>query len=97
MLALGAATVPLGMPFVARAQSAGPIRIGLSYAHAGIQGPGGPFVKAGAEVALAKHGGKVLGQTVELVDSDETDVPGTRANMKALIETHKVVAVVGGS
>ncbi len=95
--AAGAATGGLGSPFIQTAKAAESVKIGLSFAHAGIQGPGGPHVKAGAELAVSIHGGMVLGRPIELVVSDETDVPGTKANMNKLITEQKVVAVVGGS
>ena len=95
--ATGAAASRLGSPFIQSAKAAEAVKIGLSFAHGGIQGPGGPHVKAGAELALAIHGGMVLGRPIELIESDEPDVAGTKANMNKLITEQKVVAVVGGS
>jgi branched-chain amino acid transport system substrate-binding protein len=96
-LAGAAAISALGWVGAARAQSEGPIRIGLIYAK---QGPGaaiGQYLQRGSELAVEQAGNKVLGRPIELVWLDEPNPQVSQQNMQRLIDENKVVAVVGGN
>lgn len=87
----------LGMPFISRGLAAGPIKIGLMVASPEKFGIGLKYVRYGADIALAMGGGKAAGQPIEIVQMDEPDAATTQANVKTLIEQHKVAAIVGGT
>ncbi|WP_315744915.1 MULTISPECIES: ABC transporter substrate-binding protein [unclassified Bradyrhizobium] len=92
-----AAASVLGVGGPARAQSDGPVRIGMIYAK---QGPGasiGEYLQRGSALAVEQAGSKVLGRPIELVWLDEPNPQVSQQNMQRLVDESKVVAVVGGN
>ncbi|CCE04396.1 Extracellular ligand-binding receptor precursor [Bradyrhizobium sp. STM 3843] len=92
-----AATSALGWGGPARAQSEGPVRIGMIYSK---QGPGasiGEYLQRGSALAAEQAGNKVLGRPIELVWLDEPNPQVSQQNMQRLVDESKVVAVVGGN
>ena len=92
-----AAASAIGWGRTARAQSDGPVRIGMIYSK---QGPGaaiGEYLQRGSELAVEQVGRKVLGRPIELVWLDEPNPQVSQQNMQRLADESKVVAVVGGN
>ncbi|MDS1136192.1 ABC transporter substrate-binding protein [Nitratireductor indicus] len=64
------------------------------------QGPSasiGLNMAQGAELAVAMHGGKVLGKDIETVWLDEASPQVAQQNMQKMADEYKVVGVVGGN
>lgn len=81
-----AAASVLGVGGPARAQSDGPVRIGMIYAK---QGPGasiGEYLQRGSALAVEQAGGKVLGRPIELVWLDEPNPQVSQQNMQRLVD-----------
>ena len=91
----GAAAIPLGMPFVARA--ADPIRIGLLLAKTGQIAAQTDYLANGTFLALEERDNTIMGRPAELVWLDEPSPQAATQNMLKLAQENKVSAVLGGS
>jgi branched-chain amino acid transport system substrate-binding protein len=98
LFALAAAT--LGAPLLfaggARAESDGPIKIGV------IDPLSGPAARIGKEnleginFALGEYGGKIAGRTIQFVIADDQNSPNVGlTETRRLVEEEKVAAVIG--
>jgi branched-chain amino acid transport system substrate-binding protein len=78
------------------AESAGPVKIGLSVPLSGVYAPLGEDMQQGFELYLDEHDGKLGGHEVDLVSADEGEGPqaGVPATQKLLTQD-QVSAVVG--
>jgi branched-chain amino acid transport system substrate-binding protein len=98
---LGAATlgaaVPLGMPYIANAAAAEPIKIGLLLAKTGDIAAQTEYLANGTYLALEERGNTIMGRPAELVWYDEPSPQGSQQNMQKLVQEAKVCAVLGGS
>jgi branched-chain amino acid transport system substrate-binding protein len=98
---LGAATLgaagPLGMPFIANAAAAEPIKIGLLLAKTGGIAAQTEYLANGTYLALEERGNKIMDRPAELVWYDEPSPQGSQQNMQKLVQEAKVCAVLGGS
>jgi branched-chain amino acid transport system substrate-binding protein len=92
-----AAASPLGMPYIANAASAEPIKIGLLLAKTGGIAAQTEYLANGTYLALAERGNQVMGRPAELVWYDEPSPQGSQQNMQKLVQEAKVCAVLGGS
>src|SRR4051794_8117432 len=94
-LAAAGATLPLAMPYVARA--AEPIRIGLLLAKTGQIAGQTEYLANGTFLALEQRNNTIMGQPAELVWLDEPSPQAATQNMQKLVQENKVCAVLGGS
>jgi branched-chain amino acid transport system substrate-binding protein len=98
---LGAATLgaasPLGMPYIANAAAAEPIKIGLLLAKTGGIAAQTEYLANGSYLALEERGNKIMDRPAELVWYDEPSPQGSQQNMQKLVQEAKVCAVLGGS
>jgi branched-chain amino acid transport system substrate-binding protein len=98
---LGAATLGaasgLGMPYIANAAAAEPIKIGLLLAKTGGIAAQTEYLANGSYLALEERGNTILGRPAELVWYDEPSPQGSQQNMQKLVQEAKVCAVLGGS
>jgi branched-chain amino acid transport system substrate-binding protein len=94
--ALGAAS-PLGMPSIANAAAAEPIRIGLLLAKTGDIAAQTEYLANGAFLALEERGNTIMGRPAELIWYDEPSPQGSQQNMQKLVQEAKVCAILGGS
>jgi branched-chain amino acid transport system substrate-binding protein len=98
---LGAATlgaaIGLGMPYIANAAAAEPIKIGLLLAKTGGIAAQTEYLANGSYLALEERGNTILGRPAELVWYDEPSPQGSQQNMQKLVQEAKVCAVLGGS
>lgn len=91
-----AGLVPLALPAIGNAASAGPLKVGVLLPKAGTYAVQGEIGHNGAEIAIADAGGHINGRPVELVWLDESSPQNTQQNMHKLIEENGVVAIQGG-
>lgn len=88
----------LALPFVARAQDAGPIRLGTLTPLTGAGGPYGPVMvkTVRAVVDAVNESGGIAGRKITLLSEDSETNPdaGVRAARK-LIDVDKVAAIIG--
>jgi branched-chain amino acid transport system substrate-binding protein len=98
---LGAATLgaasQLGMPYIANAATAEPIKIGLLLAKTGDIAAQTEYLANGTYLALEERGNTIMGRPAELVWYDEPSPQGSQQNMQKLVQEAKVCAVLGGS
>ncbi len=98
---LGAATfgaaAQLGMPYIANAAAAEPIKIGLLLAKTGDIAAQTEYLANGTYLALEERGNTIMGRPAELVWYDEPSPQGSQQNMQKLVQEAKVCAVLGGS
>jgi len=97
---LGAAAVaasPLAKPFIANAEAAEPIKIGLLLAKTGGIAAQTEYLANGSYLALEERGNKIMGKPAELVWLDEPSPQGSQQNMRRLVQENKVAAILGGS
>src|ERR1700761_6310555 len=94
---LGAAAVPLAMPYIGNAAAAEPIKIGLLLAKTGQIAPQTEYLAQGTYLALEERGIKIMGQPAELIWLDEPSPQGATQNMQKLVQENKVCAILGGS
>jgi branched-chain amino acid transport system substrate-binding protein len=98
---LGAATLgaaaPLGMPYIANAAAAEPIKIGLLLAKTGDIAAQAEYLANGSFLALEERGNMIMGRPAELVWYDEPSPQGAQQNMQKLVQEAKVCAVLGGA
>jgi branched-chain amino acid transport system substrate-binding protein len=97
---LGSATMaslPLSMPFIAKAGAADPIRIGLLLAKTGQIAPQTEYLAQGTYLALEQRKGMIGDRPAELVWLDEPSPQGATQNMQKLVQENKVCAILGGS
>ncbi|MGI4812661.1 MAG: ABC transporter substrate-binding protein [Janthinobacterium lividum] len=95
-LALSAACLTAAMP--AHAQDANaPVPIGMVLSKQGNFADVGTSGARGAMIAIDEAGGKVLGRPIKLTWYDDPDPQTAQQNMSKLIDSEKVVAVVGGT
>jgi branched-chain amino acid transport system substrate-binding protein len=92
-----AASVPLGMPFIAKAGAADPIRIGLLLAKTGQIAPQTEYLAQGTYLALEERNNMIGGRPAELVWLDEPSPQAATQNMQKLVQENKVCAILGGS
>ncbi len=97
-LAAGAGLAVTGFPALlpSRALGAGPIKIGILLPKSGPYAVQGENGYRGAAIAVDDFGGKVLGETVQLLWEDESTPQASQQRMHKLIDENKVVAVQGG-
>jgi len=91
------AAAPLGMPTIANAAAAEPIKIGLLLAKTGGIAAQTEYLANGTYLALEERGNKIMGRPAELVWYDEPSPQGSQQNMQKLVQEAKVCAVLGGS
>lgn len=87
----------LGVPTILRAQAKEPVKIGLVFAKQGTWTAQGEQLASGIELAMQQAGGSLLGRKVEFVWYDEPNPQSAQQNMEKMIQTDKVVAVIGGT
>ena len=87
----------LGRPFISQANTGAGIRIGLSVAQDPANAANARHVRFGADWAVRQRGGKVLGQTVQVLVIDEPDGASLRASARDLIQGQRVAGLIGGS
>jgi branched-chain amino acid transport system substrate-binding protein len=85
------------MPFIANAQAAEPIRIGMILAKTGQIVNQSEYLANGTYLALEERSNQILGRPAEIVWLDEPTPQAAQQNMQKLIQEQKVVAVVGGA
>jgi branched-chain amino acid transport system substrate-binding protein len=88
---------PLGMPFIAKAGAADPIRIGLLLAKTGQIAPQTEYLAQGTYLALEERDNMIGGRPAELVWLDEPSPQAATQNMQKLVQENKVCAILGGS
>jgi branched-chain amino acid transport system substrate-binding protein len=96
-VAMSAASGPLGMPFIARAGAADPIRIGLLLAKTGQISAQTEYLAQGTYLALEERNNMIGGRPAELVWLDEPSPQAATQNMQKLVQENKVCAILGGS
>ena len=85
-----------GLPFVARAQSTDPIRLGFLTVKTGPLAAGGIQMEQGLQLYLKQVGNKMAGRPIELFTADTGGVPAnTRAKTQELVERNNVSAIIG--
>jgi branched-chain amino acid transport system substrate-binding protein len=87
----------LGMPFIARAEAAEPIRIGMLWAKTGNIADQAEYLAQGSLLALEQQNNAILGRPAEIIWLDEPNPQGAQQNAQRLVDEHKVVALVGGA
>ncbi len=88
----------LSAPTILRAQSGDPVKIGVSMPTQGVFALHGEAGRQGIDIALAQHGGTVLGgRPVQLIHADESTPLEAQQNVTKLIEEERVSAIIGGS
>jgi branched-chain amino acid transport system substrate-binding protein len=96
----GIAAAPLAMPAIIRAQTTSkPIKLGLL---SDMSGPyrdvGGPGNRVAAELAVADHGGEVLGRKVEVLQADDQNKPDVASSIaREWIDSEGVDALADGA
>lgn len=90
-------TLAFGAPAILRAQTSQTTKIGLVFAKQGVWTAQGELLANGIKMALDQAGGTILGKKAELVWYDEPSPQSAQQNMQKLIESDKVVAVIGGT
>jgi branched-chain amino acid transport system substrate-binding protein len=90
-------SAPLGMPFIAKAGAADPIRIGLLLAKTGQIAPQTEYLAQGTYLALEERNNMIGGRPAELVWLDEPSPQAATQNMQKLVQENKVCAILGGS
>ena len=96
-LAGTAAASRLGMPYIANAAAAEPIKIGLILAKTGQIVDQAEYLANGTFLALEQAGNKVLDRPVEIIWLDEPSPQVAQQNAQKLIEENKVTALIGGA
>jgi len=97
LAAASLAAAPLARPFIARANAADTIKIGLLLAKTGDIAAQTEYLANGSYLALEERGNTIMGQPAELVWLDEPTPQGSQQNMQRLAQENKVVAILGGS
>jgi branched-chain amino acid transport system substrate-binding protein len=95
---IGVAAASVGLRR-ARAQSARPLRIGVSNDGSGpYVDIGGPGTAAAVRLAVEEFGGKVLGRPIEVIHGDNQNKPDVAANLaRQWYDTQDVEMIVDGS
>jgi branched-chain amino acid transport system substrate-binding protein len=88
---------PLGMPFIAKAGAADPIRIGVLLAKTGQISAQTEYLAQGTYLALEERNNMIGGRPAELVWLDEPSPQAATQNMQKLVQENKVCAILGGS
>ena len=97
---LGAAAIaaaPLAKPFIANAEAAEPIKIGLLLAKTGGIAAQTEYLANGTYLALEERGSTIMGRPAQLIWLDEPSPQGSQQNMQRLVQENKVAAILGGS
>ncbi len=97
---LGAAAIaaaPLAKPFIANAEAAESIKIGLLLAKTGGIAAQTEYLANGTYLALEERGKTIMGRPAELIWLDEPSPQGSQQNMRRLVQENKVAAILGGS
>ena len=90
----GAMALPLAGG--ARAQDAGPIRLGFLTGKTGPRASGGIQMEQGLRLWLKENGNKMAGRVINLVTADTGGVPATtRSKTQELVERSNVSAIIG--
>jgi branched-chain amino acid transport system substrate-binding protein len=87
----------LGMPFIANAAAAAPVKIGMIWAKTGNIVDQAEYLAQGGYLALEQQAGMILGRPAEIVWLDEPNPQGAEQNAQRLVDEHKVVAIIGGA
>ncbi|RTZ44544.1 ABC transporter substrate-binding protein [Candidimonas sp. SYP-B2681] len=99
LLLQGSAAMAAGlvMPSLARAQTAGPIRIGHLTPRTGFLGPMGEYAVLGATLAVEEvnAAGGALGRKLELLTEDSVNPQTASTKAQRMVERDKVNAIVG--
>lgn len=96
-VALGAAALTAGGPFILSARGETPLKLGMVFAKQGTWTEQGEMLVNGARIALAQAKGQVLGRPVDLVWYDEPSPQAAQQNFQKLVEEEKVSAILGGT
>lgn len=96
-VALGAAALTAGGPFILSARGETPLKLGLVFAKQGTWTEQGEMLVNGARIALAQAQGQLLGRPVDLVWYDEPSPQTAQQNFQKLVEEERVAAVLGGT
>lgn len=84
-------------PFVAQAQSATAIRIGIVSAKQGVLAEPGVAAGNGAMLAAEQAGNRVLGRNLEVLWYDDANPQAAQQAITKLVDEDKAAAVVGGT
>jgi branched-chain amino acid transport system substrate-binding protein len=99
LLAAAAAALAAGCGSTGEEDSGGgggTVKVGLVIPESGVYEPIGKDMKAGWELYLTQHGGKLGGRKVETVVADEGELPATGVPaIQKLIQRDKVDVIVG--
>lgn len=87
----------LGMPFIANASAAEPIKIGMIWAKTGNIVDQAEYLAQGGMLALEQRNNMLLGRPAEIVWLDEPNPQGAQQNAERLVGEYKVAGIVGGS
>ena len=87
----------LAAPSILRAQTSDTVKIGLVFAKQGVWTAQGELLATGAEMALAQAGNTILGRKAEIVWYDEPSPQSAQQNLQKLVDSDKVIAVIGGT
>ncbi|MGI4814019.1 MAG: ABC transporter substrate-binding protein [Janthinobacterium lividum] len=83
-------------PRLATAQDQSPVKIGMVLAKQGVFAEIGRDSARGAMMAVVESGSKVDGRPVQLIWYDDPDPQTAQQNTSKLIDSEKVVAIIGG-
>ena len=97
LAATGFGASHLGMPYIANAEAAEPIKIGMIWAKTGNIVDQAEYLAQGGMLALEQRNNTLLGRPAEIVWLDEPNPQGAQQNAEKLISEHKVVGIVGGA
>ena len=90
-------SIGLAAPFVSRASAAGPQKIGILLGKTGGFALVGEDLSTGINLYLQLAGSKLLNQPCETVWLDDPDPQTGQLNAQKLIDTEKVIGLVGGA
>ncbi|MGI4816039.1 MAG: ABC transporter substrate-binding protein [Janthinobacterium lividum] len=86
-----------GAPALAQTPDASPVKIGMVLSKQGSFGDIGQEAARGAMMAVDDLAGKVLGRPINVLWYDDPDPQTAQQNMSKLIDSDKVVAILGGT
>jgi branched-chain amino acid transport system substrate-binding protein len=95
--ATGLAAARLAMPFIAGAEAAEPVKIGMIWAKTGQIVDQAEYLAQGSMLALEQRNNMLLGRPAEIVWLDEPNPQGAQQSAERLVGEHKVVGIVGGA
>lgn len=86
-----------GMPYIANAAAAEPIKLGMIWAKTGSIVDQAEYLAQGSMLALEQRNNMLLGRPAEIVWLDEPNPQGAQQNAERLVGEHKVAGIVGGA